>query len=155
MGKTIAPIPIGTCLFLAVAGLALPAASAEETNKKGKDAVVREIDLKGFTRAKTKGVASKPTKITNAEELAKAFPDGAKGWLDQIAKQVNFEKDELLFFAWTGSGTDTLSFKVEETRKGPVVVFSYKQGHGDDLPRPRFRLYAIAKNWRIDSTRDE
>src|SRR5262245_61970887 len=153
MGKTIAPIPTGICWFLAVAALALSVASAEETNRKDKDAVVREIDLEGFTRARTRGVASKPTNITNAEELAKAFPDGGKDWCDRIARQVDFQKEELLFFAWTGSATDRLSFKVEETKKGPVVVFSYKQGFGEDLPRPRFRLYAIAKNWRIESTK--
>src|SRR5262245_36644172 len=128
MWKTIAPIPTGICWFLAVAALALSVASAEETNKKDKDTVVRVIDLKGFTRARTRGVASKPTKITNAGELARAFPDTDEEWLDRIAKQVDFEKDELLFFAWTGSGTDRLSFKVEETRNGPVVVFSYEQG---------------------------
>ena len=153
MWKTIAPIPTGICWFLAIAALALAVASAEETNKKDKDAVVREIDLKGFTRARTRGVASKPTRITNAEELAKAFPDTDEEWLDRIAKQVDFEKDELLFFAWTGSNTDRLSFKVEETKKGPVVVFSYEQGGGEDMPHPRFRLYAIAKNWRVESTK--
>jgi hypothetical protein len=153
MWKTIAPIRTGICWFLAVAALSLSVASAEETNKKDKDAVAREIDLNGFTRAETRGVASKPTKITNAEELAKAFPDRGEEWLDRITKQVDFEKDELLFFAWTGSGTDRLSFKVEETKKGPVVVFSYQQGLGDDIPRPRFCLYAIAKNWRVESTK--
>jgi hypothetical protein len=66
MWKTIAPISTAICWFLAVAALALSVASAEETNKKDKDAVVREVDLKGFTRAKTRGVASKPTKITSA-----------------------------------------------------------------------------------------
>jgi hypothetical protein len=153
MWKTIAPLLTGICCFLAVAALALPVASAEETNKKATDAVVQEIDLKGFTRAKTRGVASKPTRITNAEELAKAFPDTDKEWLDRIARQVNFEQEELLFFAWTGSATDRLSFKFEQTRNGPVVVFSYKQGHGEDAPRPRFRLYAIARNWRVEGTR--
>jgi hypothetical protein len=140
-------------LFLAVAALALSAAYADEANKEGKDGLVREIDLQGFTRTRTTGVATKPTKITNAEELAKAFPDTDREWLDRIARQVNFEKEELLFFAWTGSATDTLSFKVEETKKGPVVVFSYKQGRGEDMPHPRFRLYAIAKNWRVESRR--
>ena len=140
-------------MFLAVAALALSAAYADEANKEGKDRLVREIDLKGFTRTSTTGVASKPTKITNAEELAKAIPDADKEWRDRIAKQVDFDKEELLFFAWTGSGTDSLSFKVEETKRGPVAVFRYKQGLGDDIPRPRFRLYAIAKNWRIESTK--
>jgi hypothetical protein len=148
-----APIPTGIFCFLAVAALALSLASAGEANKNDKDAVVREIDLNGFTRDETKGVASKPAKITNAGELAKAFPDRGEEWLAKIARQVDFEKDELLFFAWTGSGTDKLSFKVEETKRGPVAVFSYKQGLGDDIPRPRFRLYAIAKNWRVESTK--
>ena len=44
--KTVAPIPTGICWFLAVAALALSAAFAEGTNKKGKDDVVREITLK-------------------------------------------------------------------------------------------------------------
>src|SRR3954466_16129963 len=123
MCKTIAPIPAGICWSLAVAALALSVASAEETNKKGKGAAVREIDLKGFTRARTRGVASKPTRITNAEELAKAFPDTDEEWLDRDPKQVDFEKEELLFFAWTSSSFGGVSFKVEETRKGPVVVF--------------------------------
>jgi hypothetical protein len=140
-------------LALAACGLVLlSAASAGETNKGGKDGVAREIDLKGYSRDKTTGVASKPTKIANAEELAKAIPD--KEWRDRIAKQVDFDKEELLFFAWTGSaGTDELSFKVEETKKGPVVVFIYKQGRGEDFPRPIFRLYALAKNWRVESTK--
>jgi RNA polymerase sigma factor (sigma-70 family) len=126
---------------------AIPPADAD------KDAIVRVIDLEGFTRTRTTGVASKPTRITNAEELAKAFPDSDEEWLDRIARQVDFEKDELLFFAWTGSSTDGVSFKVEQTRRGPVVVFSFKQGRGQDMPRPRFRLYAIARNWRIESTK--
>jgi hypothetical protein len=153
MWKTIAPSPTGICYFLALAALALSVASAEEPKKTNKDVAVREIDLNGFTRARTRGVATQPTRITNAEELAKAFPDSDEDWLNRIARQVEFAKDELLFFAWTGSSTDRLSFKVEETRKGPVVVFSYRQGLGDDIPRPKFRLFTVARNWRIESTK--
>jgi len=140
-------------LALVAFGLVLlPAAYAGETNQGVKEGVVREIDLRGYSRDKTTGVASKPTKICNAEELAKAIPD--KVWRDRIAKQVDFDKEELLFFSWTGSaGTDRLSFKVEEAKNGPVVVFNYKQGRGDDFPRPIFRLYALAKNWRVESTK--
>jgi hypothetical protein len=144
MWKTIAPT---------VAALVLSVASAAETTQEDKDAVVREIDLKGFTRAMTRGVASKPTRITNAEELAMAFPDTDEAWLAVIANRVDFDKSDLLFFAWTGSNTDRLSFKIEETKNGRVVVFSYEQGRGEDMPRPRFRLYAIAKNWRVESTK--
>jgi hypothetical protein len=153
MWKITTPIRTGVCWFLAVAALALSLASAEEPKKTARDAAAREIDLKGFTRARTRGVATQPTRITNAEELAKAIPDSDEEWLNQIGRQVDFAKDELLFFAWTGSGTDRLSFKVEETKTRPVVVFSYKPGLGDDIPRPRFRLYAIARNWRIESAK--
>jgi hypothetical protein len=153
MCKTLALIPTGICWLLAAVALALPVASAEETNRKDRDAVVRQIDLQGFTRAATRGVASKPTRITNAEELAKAFPDTDEEWLARIARQVDFEKEELLFFAWTGSSTDRLSFKVDQTRNGPFVVFSYERGRGEDMPHPRFHLYAVARSWRIESTR--
>src|SRR5262245_38201288 len=119
MWKTIAPIPTSICLFLAVVALALSAAYADETNKEGKDGLVREIDLKGCILGKTTGVATKPTKIANAEQLAQAIPD--KESRDRIAKQVDFDKEELLFFTWIGSATDRLSFKVEETKKGPVA----------------------------------
>ena len=155
MVKTIAPLAFSSCLFLAVAALALSVASADEANKDGKDGLVREIDLAGFTRSSTSGVATKPTKITSAEELAKAIPDTDNEWRDRIAKQVDFEKEELLFFAWTGSATDSLSVKVEVTKHGPVAVFSFKPGLGEDKPHPRFRLYAIARNWRVESPREK
>jgi hypothetical protein len=151
MWKTTALLLTGACLFLAIATVSLSAAYSHESNNRGKDAIVRTIDLGGFYRTSTTGVASKPTKIANADELARAIPDGGKVWCDRIARQVDFDKEELLFFAWTGSATDTLSFKVEETGRGPVAIFSYKQGTGEDFPRPRFRLYAIAKNWRIEN----
>jgi hypothetical protein len=121
MWKMIAPIPTGICWFLAVAALSLSVASAEETNRKDKDAVVREIDLEGFTRARTSGVASKPTRITNSEELAKAFPDTDEEWLDRIARRVDFEKNELLFFAWTGSSTDSWTVTLFTHRAAPVA----------------------------------
>src|SRR5262249_36321405 len=117
--------------------------------KEDKDEIVRSIDLTGFIRNRTLGVASKPTRITNVEELAKAFPDTDEEWLGRIAKQVDFEKEELLFFAWQGNPPDELSLKVEETKGGGVAVFTCKPGRGELYPFPQFRLYAIAKNWRV------
>ena len=139
-------------LTLAGCGLVLlSTAHADEGNKGVKDAMVREIDLKGGILGKTTGVATKPTKIANAEQLAQAIPDQESR--DRIAKQVDFDKEELLFFVWIGSTTDRLSFEVEKTKNGPVAVFSYKEGPGEDAPYPRFRLYAIAKNWRVDQAK--
>jgi RNA polymerase sigma factor (sigma-70 family) len=107
----------------------------------------REIDLKGYMAEGPKGHVSKPTNITSAEELAKAFVD--KEWQDRIIKQVDFAKEQLLLFAWQGSSGDQLSFKVE-VGKEMTVVFTYSPGVDQDL-RPHFRLFAIPKNasWRV------
>jgi hypothetical protein len=64
---------------------------------------------------------------------------------------VDFNKELLLYFAWSGSGGDKLSFKVADGKKEPVVVFSYSRGLTDDV-QMHYRLYAVAKNatWRIE-----
>ena len=143
--KTITLIPTGICWFLAAAALALPAASAEGTNKKGKDDVVREITVKSPRGEEYKG-ATNPTKITSLKELNKVLPDAGPS-----AKQMDFSKEQCLFFAWGGSQGDNLSFEVEQGKEGPVVVFRYSVGRPDDL-RPHYHLYAIPKNatWRVE-----
>src|SRR5262245_2630941 len=90
------------CLLAASAGLAPTLAQDAGKGASG----FREIDLKGLNLAPVPAVASwnKPTKITSAQELAKAFPD--KEAQVKIAKQVDFIKDYLLYFRWTGSGGD-------------------------------------------------
>jgi len=142
--KIVAPIPTGICWYLAVATLGLSVASAEETNKKGKD-VVREITLKSPRGEEYKG-ATKPTRITSLKELKKVLPDAGPS-----AEQVDFTKEQCLFFAWGGSQGDKLSFEVEQGKEGPVVVFSYSVGLLDDL-RPHYHLYAIPRNatWRVE-----
>src|SRR5262245_51700418 len=130
MWKTTAPLLTGTCLFLAVAAVSLSAAPAGEAGKKGKDGIVRKIDLDGHSPKALKGDVSKPTKITSAEELEKVIPANAfpdKEPQDRITPQVDFTKEYLLFFDWRGSGLDKLSFEVEEGKHGPVVVFNYSQ----------------------------
>jgi hypothetical protein len=119
-------------------------APASENLKK--DGLVREIGT-GYAPDKADGGPTKPTRITTADELAKAIPE--KGARDLIAKQFDLDKEELLFFAWTGSNTDRLSFQVEQTETGPVAVFGFVKGRGEDRPRPKCRLFAVAKNWCV------
>jgi hypothetical protein len=140
--------------LLALAGwglILLTAVSADGPVTKGKDKVAREIDLKGFRAERPRGYATNPThptKITSAEQLAKMVPDTQ--WQSRISKQVDFAGEQLLFFAWWGSGQDKLSFQGVKTKKEPVIDFTYSVGETDDL-RPHFHLYAIASNasWRV------
>jgi hypothetical protein len=138
------------CLFVAL-GLFAGYAAGDDLPKKepakAGHALVRGIDLSGYTPEAADGNPTKPTRITTADELAKAIPN--KGVRDRIAKEFDFDKEELLFFAWTGSNTDRLSVQVEQTDAGPMAVFSFVKGQGEDFPHSRCRLFVIAKNWRV------
>jgi hypothetical protein len=145
VNKTTVSLLAGTCLLLTVATLMLSAASAVEPNKTGDGAVAREIPLCSPRGSYDLGV-SKPLVITSAAELRKALPDQA-----QVGKQVDFAREQCLFFAWKGSGGDRLSFTVEQGKAGPVVVFRYSPGLTDDL-RPHAHLYAIPEtaSWHFE-----
>jgi hypothetical protein len=136
-------------IALALWGLVWPlVARADEPAKDAKQAV-KEIDLKGLKRAPAEGGdVKKPTVITSAEELAKAFPE--EELQGRIKKEVDFDKQRLLFFAWAGSGGDKLDFKVEDGKKGPEAVFTYRTGLTRDL-RGHFHLYVLPKDatWRM------
>jgi hypothetical protein len=129
-----------TCLsLLAVCGLALAAAAADEPKKDAKD-VVKEIELKGLNKSTERGSVDKPTVIATPEALAKAFPD--EELQARIKKEVDFGKQQLLFFSWAGSGGDKLDYSVEETKKGPAVTFQFQAGRTRDL-RFHSRLFAL------------
>jgi RNA polymerase sigma factor (sigma-70 family) len=122
--------------------------------KKADAPVLREIDLKGYRGELPKNDFTKPTKITSAQELAKAFPERdvgipVKEWREKIAGQVDFTKQDLLFFAWSGSGGDRILTRGEKTKQ---VVFRRQPGVTTDLIA-HFHLYAISKEatWSIET----
>src|SRR5262245_45061570 len=134
---------------LLVAGFVLaPLARADDPSKKP-DAVVREIDLKGYPAAPPRGDVHKPVIITTAEELARAFVKPE--WQDRVKKQVDFARDKLLFFAWSGSGGDRLMATASKGKDGPVIVFHYSAGLTDDV-KAHFRLFALPRTatWRVE-----
>ncbi len=90
----------------------------------------REIDLKGYSATKPERMYGKPTILTTPEELAKAFPD--KEWQARIGAQVDFTKERLLFFAWTGAPGETLRFTIEDRL----------HDHGGRQARPHRRVPA-------------
>jgi hypothetical protein len=103
---------------------------------------IREITLKNFNPAKLDN-APKGTTLMTAEELAKAIPD--KTVSDEIAKQVDFKSEYLVYFAWQGSGGDRIGFSAGGDKAKPIVTFGYKQGLTDDL-RTHVKLFALSKD---------
>lgn len=109
-----------------------------------KNAVCRPLNIPGLPGPTDfKHRVDKPTVITNVEELAKTFKEEAVR--TAIEKQVNFEKEQVIYFAWSGSGGDKLSYKIEGSKEKPEVVFQYNPGFTRDLQR-HSRLFALAKN---------
>jgi hypothetical protein len=96
-------------LALAICGLTLSAGGfAEDKAKQEKqDAIVKELDATGVPRLLERGDVNKPTPITSAEVLTKAIP--GQEVQTRVKKEVDFTKQQVLFFAWSGSGGDKLT----------------------------------------------
>ena len=88
-----------------------------------------------------------PTVIGTADALAASFRDSEIR--DQINNRIELRTQDLLYFSWSGSGQDKLTFTVD----GFVAVFQYTPGITKDL-RPHTALFAIGKgsDWRVDVT---
>lgn len=103
----------------------------------------KEIDLAkaGFkATGRPMTTVGKPTEITSAEQLEKTFP--MKEVVEAVKKEVDFDKQKLLFFAWSGSGQDKLT--IGDTSDG-AMTFNYRGGLTREL-RAHFRLFAIPKD---------
>ena len=89
-------------------------------------------------------IARHPTVIADAKELAKAVADEEAQ--KRIQGKVDFQRQQLLLFAWSGSGLDKLT---PEARK-EELVFKYIPGLTRDL-RQHVRLFAIPKRakWKV------
>ena len=70
-----------------------------------------------------------------------------------VMQQVDFTKEELLYFSWSGSGRDRISWRAAtKADKAKGVVFLYNKGMTEDL-RAHIALYAIGKGteWSVKS----
>lgn len=90
------------------------------------------------------GSAPAPTEVQSAAELAKckSFADDASR--EAVKKQVDFAKEKLVVFAWSGSGGDRLTSKWTTGGKKPVATFAYRAGFTDDLRR-HAQVYAVPR----------
>lgn len=130
-----------TCAMLAVFAIGSAALAVEAPEE------LKPLDLKGVATVQPKeGDVTKPTEITSAEELAKSPLFGA-GAADKLAKQVDFAKQKLVVFAWSGSGQDKLMGEFT-VGKGPLARFTYAPGKTRDL-RQHFVAFAVDKKAEV------
>jgi hypothetical protein len=104
-----------------------------------KEAPVRALDVK--VEGSAKGRATEPVVIRSADELAKAITDEAA--VAAIKKAVDFEKEQIVYFAWSGSGQDKITFASLDGA-APLVTFTYTPGRTRDF-RPHTKLFALPK----------
>jgi hypothetical protein len=129
-------------VLCAVAVLVAVPAFADEP-----DANIKALATKGvkFDFAKG-GNEPKAVEIKSADELAKAAMFADDAGRDAIKKQVDFSKQKLVVFVWSGSGGDKLSGAL--SKNGKSVVFNYTQGLTDDLRR-HAHVFAVPKDAEV------
>ncbi len=135
-----------TCAIVAAlfAGSVLLAAE----DKKDDKPTVKEIPTKDLkiTPPKT-GKVTEPTTITSAEDLAKNPIVG--GAADDIKKQIDFDKQKLVVFAWSGSGGDSVTASIgADSDKKSIVYVEYIRGKTRDL-RQHVHLFAAPKDLKV------
>lgn len=95
----------------------------------------------------TFGSATQPTVVKSEADLEKVLSD--KQTREELAKTVDFSRNELLIFAWRGSGMDRVT--LVDNAKGPDVEFRYTRGRTRDL-RQHIKGFAVAKGtkWKVN-----
>ena len=109
--------------------------------------VVKEIPTQDLKVKPPKGgKATEPTVITSADELMKCPVCGDEA--EAIKKHVDFEKEKLMVFAWSGSGQDKVAL-AGETKDGKTTVTpTFTPGRTRDL-RPHVKLFVVPKDAEI------
>jgi hypothetical protein len=114
---------------------------------KPKPLVPIDTKAKGITVAVPKdGTALKLIEIGTADELAKSplFPAGSA---EKLKKELDFEKDTLIVFAWSGSGRDSVTGTLvvfDATVRAAAVRFQYTPGLTFEW-RQHARLFVVPK----------
>src|SRR5262249_9569791 len=104
---------------------------------------VKEVTVKDPPKDFFKGNVKNPTVFDSADELAKAFKN--EDTLAAIKKEVDFKKQKLLVFGWSGSGGDKLAFTTGKEK----VTFQYTPGKTRDL-RQHFHAYVLPKELKYE-----
>jgi len=120
-------------VMLATISLVVPlSVTAGEAGK------LREIEVKDLKVDFEKGNVTKPTVIASAADLDKAIPNA-----DAVKKQVDFSKEKLLLFAWSGGSSNQIRGKLSDD--GKRVNFTFIPGRMRD-PQRHVHLFAVPKD---------
>lgn len=121
----------------------IPISGAEE---KKVAVEVKAIDVSELKQGRGLGKVTNPTGVTSREDLEKAISNDSVR--ERVLKEVNFEKQQLVLFHWSGSGQD----KVTPVTRDGKVVFEVKRGLTKDL-RNHALLFALAKEtkWSVEA----
>lgn len=137
------------CAILAVllAGAAL--AADEKDKDKDKDKlVVKEIPSKDLKLTHPKaGKPREPATVASAEELEKNEVVGKAA--DEVKKHIDFAKQKLVVFAWSGSDRDILTYSIgvgSDAR--PFVYVEYLPGKTTDA-KQHARLLVVPKDLKV------
>lgn len=140
--------------LVVLGGFALSLSAAEEKGDKSKNKtpVVTDVKVKGRLPFNRRGSVKRPTVVRNAKALDDAIAD--KAIAEQVKKQVNFRKQDLLVFSWGGSGQDKLTARIASEEGKGKIAFEYQAGFTRDF-RPHSHLFAIRKGakWEVVSKR--
>ena len=146
--RTLLATVLTTCCFY----LTLTIDAANEPVKK---AAVREIDPKDRLHQLPPGKFDKPIVVTSADQLEKKVvlckKGGGADLLIQLRKDVDFDKEQLLFFEWSGPADDKLTFQILNCpKRGNPVSFQYHRGTTQGR-RSHFRLVVVPKHtpWSV------
>ncbi|HEY1190709.1 MAG TPA: hypothetical protein VGE74_23965 [Gemmata sp.] len=127
--------------LLVVALLVAPVVAADDKP------VVKELPTKELKVAPARGgKATEPTEIKSAEELAKNAV--LKGAAEEVKKLVDFGKEKLLVFAWSGSGQDKVAVTGETEDGKTALTVTYTRGLTRDL-RQHVKLFVVPKDAEV------
>ncbi|WP_425614599.1 hypothetical protein NA78x_004472 [Anatilimnocola sp. NA78] len=113
------------------------------------DDPIKQVDaVQPKPEAFAKATRAKPLELKSKEEAAEFF---AAEQLESLLKQVDFDKQTVLVFAWKGSGQDKLSHLVAESFP-EQIFFTVTPGRtrARDL-RPHMQVYVLKKGvkWSV------
>jgi hypothetical protein len=133
-----------------LAALFVSSFALAEDKEKDKDKLparrIPTTDLKVTTPEKADRPTS-PAVIASADELAKS--PVVKDAADEIRKQIDFEKEKLVVFAWNGRAKDVVGPTAAKTEgKKTTVVFTFTPGATKDSRQHVF-LYAVPKDAEV------